>query len=159
MHKESENLDVCAYGGSGQSPGLDLDACAYGGSGQSPGTLLDAYTKKLFSWSSPRGGLFACVAIEMRMITITTITENENRYHFTKVHKEMLRGSLARISSKHNTTPRSLSHLFQGKICSRVFLGAAASSASHLSLKVEDSKHGKCPAESLLYCLMADFRR
>ena len=36
MHKGNENLDVCAYGGSGQSPGSSLDVCAYGGSGISP---------------------------------------------------------------------------------------------------------------------------
>ena len=36
MHKGNENLDVCAYGGSGQSPGSILDVCAYGGSGISP---------------------------------------------------------------------------------------------------------------------------
>ena len=36
MPKKPQNLDVCAFGGSGQSPGLNLDACAYGGSGISP---------------------------------------------------------------------------------------------------------------------------
>ena len=36
MPKKPQNLDVCAYGGSGQSPGTDLDVCAYGGSGISP---------------------------------------------------------------------------------------------------------------------------
>jgi hypothetical protein len=36
MPKKPQNLDACAYGGSGQSPGLNLDACAYGGSGVSP---------------------------------------------------------------------------------------------------------------------------
>ena len=36
MPKKPQDLDVCAFGGSGQSPGLDLDVCAYGGSGISP---------------------------------------------------------------------------------------------------------------------------